>query len=307
MPYERAKVYFDGSHYVAIPHTSGKKRLKRKLHIESEPEAEIKIQEGKYIADKKVDLKQEFNRIYKENVLEKKRIKKEKCMEGLLPFMDEKEVAQFVDKQFERKQRNLTERRKRMVRKANLHPFNYFCTFTYDSAKLSEEQFKKKLRNCLRNLCNRKGWQYMGVWERSKIGRLHFHGLFDIPDLVGELVLVKDYSTTSHKMQETLQNTYFTERFGRNDFHPLHVQDTQSKNECIRYLLKYIEKTEKRIVYSRGLNTYFISDVTEDDVICTFGVDDRKLVLADNFICWREWEYMGKVSSEVIKQMPKSN
>ena len=303
MPYERAKVYFDGSHYIAIPHTSGKKRLRRKLHIESEPKEEIKIQEGKDIVDKKVDLKQEFNRIYKENVLEKKLIKKEKCMEGLLPFMDEKDVTQFVNAQFERKQRNLIERRKRMVRKANLHTFNYFCTFTYDSAKLSEEQFKTKLRN----LCSRKGWQYMGVWERSKTGRLHFHGLFNIPEHVGMMVYVKDYSTTSHKMQETMQNTYFSDRFGRNDFHPLHIADTRSKSECIRYLLKYIEKTEDRIVYSKGLSTYFISDVTEEDVLCTCGMDERKLLLFDNFICWREWEYMGKVSPEVIKQMPKSN
>lgn len=305
MPYERAKVYFDGSHYIAIPHTSGMRKIKRKVNIGTHNETNVK--ESEVTTDNKVDLKQEFNRIYKENVLEKKRIKKEKCIEGLLPLMDEKEVTQFVDEQFERKQRNLIERRKRMVRKANLHTFNYFCTFTYDSAKLSEEQFKTKLRNCLRNLCSRKGWQYMGVWERSQTGRLHFHGLFDIPQHIGMMVTVKDYSTTSHKMQETLQNTYFSERFGRNDFHQLDTQDIRSKNECIRYLLKYIKKTEERIAYSHGLSTYFVSDITEEDVLCTCGVDDRKLVLADNFICWREWEYIGKVSQEVIKQMPKCN
>ena len=33
MPYSKAKVYFDGSHYIAIQHTPRKKRLKKGVKI----------------------------------------------------------------------------------------------------------------------------------------------------------------------------------------------------------------------------------------------------------------------------------
>lgn len=32
-------------------------------------------------------------------------------------------------------------------------------------------------------MCHRKGWKYVGVWERSpEKQRLHFHGIFYIPE-----------------------------------------------------------------------------------------------------------------------------
>ncbi len=72
-------------------------------------------------------------------------------------------------------------------------------------------------------------------------------------------------------------------------------------------LVKYIEKTGEKIVYSRGLPQFFISDVMEEDVVCPFGVEDQKLLLYDDFGCWDEGEYKGKVSKEAIANMPKSN
>ena len=55
-----------------------------------------------------------------------------------------------------------------------------------------------------------------------------------------------------------------------------------------------------------GINDYS-EYATEKASICTFGVDDRKLLLFDNFRCWDEGCYMGRVSKEVIAQMRKSN
>ena len=41
----------------------------------------------------------------------------------------------------------------------------------------------KSLKNCLKHLSNRKGWKYIGVFERSpEKKRLHFHGIFHIPE-----------------------------------------------------------------------------------------------------------------------------
>lgn len=116
---------------------------------------------------------------------------------------------------------------------------------------------------------------------------------------------VKDYSFGAHARQTTMQNTYFNERFGRSDFEIIHEQ--MRKSEAIAYILKYIEKTGEKVVFSKGLPQYFISDIMEDDVVCRIGVDDRKLLLFDNFGCWDEGCYMGQVSKSVIEQMRKVN
>ena len=71
--------------------------------------------------------------------------------------------------------------------------------------------------------------------------------------------------------------------------------------------MKYIEKSGERIGYSKNTPTYFVSDILDDDVVCTIGQEDRKLLLFDNFICFDEGVYVGEVSPEVIKQMPKKH
>lgn len=120
-----------------------------------------------------------------------------------------------------------------------------------------------------------------------------------------EIVETKDYSTKGHRMQTTHQNTYFLERYGRNDFQalgsPMEVQHS------LGYLMKYIEKSGERLIYGGDLPTYFVSDVMDEDVICPYGIDDRKAILADNFTCISDGEVMGTVSPEVIAKMPKTN
>lgn len=157
-------------------------------------------------------------------------------------------------------------------------------------------------------MVSRKGWKYIGVWERSpEKQRLHFHGIFYIPPnaMIGELVEVKDYSTKSHHMQTTFQNTHFQKYFGRNDFKELCRREDIMQS--VRYLLKYIEKSNERLVYGGKLPTYFVSDILDDDIICLYGVDDRKAILFDNFTCIDEGCIVGQASEEVIKQMPKCN
>ena len=171
--------------------------------------------------------------------------------------------------------------------------------------ELNEEEFRKKLSNSFKKLSYRKGWKYIGVWERSPTNkRLHFHGIFYTPTMIGELIEKRDYSTKNHRMQTTFQNTYFLERFGRNDFEEINQQNL---SQSISYITKYIEKSGERIIYSKNLPTYFISDILDDDIVCTIGIEDRKLLLFDNFKCWDEGVLIGVVSPEVIAQMKKSN
>ena len=75
-----------------------------------------------------------------------------------------------------------------------------------------------------------------------------------------------------------------------------------------RYLMKYLEKSGERVVYSKGTPTYFISDILDEDVACS--MDEKKgikLILFDDFQCLDEGCYMGKVSPEVIAKMRKAN
>ncbi len=359
MHYAEAKVYFDGSHYIAIPHTTRPKK-KRKIEYEEEitvienatnkgledntsnplivaenismfdvetttedkeettsESIEIKPTENNEVlstesikVERKLTKREFFEELYRKYIDKPRRERKRLITNEMLPyFTEQKYCVEYVEKNFERKLRNLIVRRVRMCRKANLANFNYFCTFTYDNTKHTEETFKKKLKTCFRHMCERKHWKYMGVWERApKTQRLHFHGLFNIPQgtIKGEFIKVRDYDTSSHRMQESIQSTYFNERFGRSDFKPIDENEKRLGN-ALAYLMKYIEKTGEKIVYSKNLPQYFISDIIEDDIVCTIGQEDRKLLLFDNFLCLDEGEVIGPVSPEVIERMRKCN
>ena len=120
----------------------------------------------------------------------------------------------------------------------------------------------------------------------------------------GELVEVSDYSFSSKKRQTTVQNTYFNTYFGRSDFEEI---DEHLTAQALQYMLKYIEKTGERIVYSRGLYQYFISDILDDDIVCVTGTNENKFILFDDFSCFDEGVYIGQNSPEVRAQMKKSN
>ena len=293
MAHEKAKVYYDGGHYIAIPHTESpttKKSGGKRYSYRTEEMKQIVETELKGIRSKK-----------------KQESKATELVEALKTnFESEEKAAEFVTAEMERINRNYIVRLTRLKRKVNLGNWNYFCTFTYDDKKHTEDSFKEKLKNCFKKMSYRKGWIYIGVWERSKTNRLHFHGLFNIPEnaMVGDLTEHRDYSTKAHKMQTTMQNTYFNERFGRSDFKPI---DKSGLDDAKAYLMKYIEKTGERIVYSKNTFSYFYSDILDDDVVCTIGQEDRKLLLFDDFSCFDEGVYIGEVSRETINQMRKTN
>lgn len=301
MPYIETKVYFDGSHYIAIPHTEKPNNRNAK--------SKVNVSETNLTEAQSNDKKELFNKLYKEHSNGSRKERKEKITEELEPhFNDKSECEYFVQENMERKRRNLIYRRVRMFRKANLADFNYFCTFTYDDNLHDEQSFRKSLSKTFHNFASRKSWKYIGVWERSPLKlRLHFHGLFHIPEntLPGEFTERNDYSFNEHKRKTTVENSYFKERFGRNDF--VCTSNTQFLGEALAYLMKYIEKSGEKIVYSRNLPQYFISDIMDEDIADRIGVDDRKLLLFDDFSCWDNGEYVGIVSEETIRKLRKVN
>ena len=329
MSYQDTKVYYDGSHYIAIPKRPAPRHHGKRLEEDSveviedvrdepaadeEPKADTPAEPPsekpkKPAVKRRATRRELFNELYQKLINEPGRSRRGKLIQGLRPyFRSEEEAIEYVDKQLERKRRNLIVRRMRFSRKVNLHKFNYFCTFTYDGSLHTEETFRKRLSVCFNRFCSRKGWKYAGVWERSpKTGRLHFHGIFYIPEgtMPGILYEKEDYNFNTHRRQVTIQNTYFNERFGRCDIEP--IRDRTEMGAAMAYIMKYIEKSGEKIVYSRGLPQYFKSDILDDDVVCPIGMEDQKLLLFDNFSCFEDGVYIGEVSPEVIKQMKKAN
>ena len=106
--------------------------------------------------------------------------------------------------------------------------------------------------------------------------------------MVGELTETRDYSTKDYRMQTAHQNTYFLERYGRNDFQPL--GSPMEIQHSLGYLMKYIEKSGERLIYGGKPPTYFVSDIMDEDILCPCGIDDRKAVLADDFTCIKNGE-----------------
>lgn len=289
----KAKIYYDGSNWIAISHTE---RPYRRRRPRDRP--------------KKSEELQKFERRFtKVNGGRAKR--KAKLLQEYAPmFKDEDEAVNFVEQHFDRLSRNRWERYKRMIRRGYNYRWNYFCTFTYDSEKHTEETFRKKLMNTLYHLSNRRNWRYIGAWERGELNeRLHFHALAYIPEgqMPGELEEHEDYSTKRRRREKSIQNSFFNERFGRSDFSA--VNNIYEIGDSIKYMLKYISKNDEKVVYSRGLKTYFVSDILDEDIICPMGDEEHgfKYILSENFTCIRDGEIMGKVSPDVIEQMPRAN
>lgn len=294
MLYQKSKVYYDGSHYIAIP----QENFKRK---------QFNRKRSKTTTTTIVDqTKQKFETAYAESQSLPKRERKKYIAEKMRSeFSTTEQAIDYIEQNIERKKNNLAKRRVRLWRKIYLQEWNYFVTFTYDSQKHTEETFKAKLRNTLKHLISRKDWKYIGVWERSPDKqRLHFHGIFSIPQMIGTLEQVNDYSTKSHRKQITYQNTHFLKYFGRNDFKEISAIEIP---QAVRYLLKYIEKSGEKLVYGGDLPTYLVSDILDEDIVCPIGIEDKKALLFDDFTCVDDGLLMGKVSADIIKQMPKAN
>ena len=146
-------------------------------------------------------------------------------------------------------------RKSRLWRKINQQQFNFFVTFTFDDKLHDEESFRKTLSRCLQHFSSRKGWLYIGVWERApETKRLHFHGIFYIPEgtLPGKNEEVRDFDTRARKMRTTYQNDFFGKKFGRNDFKP--IDHASEVPQAIRYLTKYLEKTGRNRLFERTVS-----------------------------------------------------
>jgi len=261
------KIYSDGGHYIATPKNQVKHPDRRKHAI--------------------TELQEMFDSLYTYTITENyNKVQTDNFLRDNLchMFEDGQALDDFITAEKKRKLHNLHARKKRFRRKAFLNRWNFFITITYSDNKMTEDEFRKKLRRCLCNLHTRHGWRYMGVFERApETKRLHFHALLYVPngEMLGEITEKKDYSTKKHKMQITHENTFFAERYGRNDFAAIKPKQLE---QAASYCLKYMEKTGERLTYSRGVPAEIEREIQKDDIICKMRDFVTKYILFDDAI-----------------------
>lgn len=161
MPYGEAKIYHDGSHFIAIPYVPNLRRRRPKLPEEqitvvdenadnetidglseiNEPANNISEEGEKSVIEsvengdetkskfeRKLTRKELFEELYNETRDKKRSERKKIITEKMLPyFRDKQATVEFVNAQFERKLRNIICRRVRLMRKVNLQTFNFFA------------------------------------------------------------------------------------------------------------------------------------------------------------------------------------
>ena len=197
----------------------------------------------------------------------------------------------------------------RCKRRVALHGLDWFYTFTYDDKKMTEEEFSKKLLNTLRHFASRKGWKYMGAWERGETGRLHFHALLNIPEgtMSGEVEKRREYDPVRKKMVTYNINTFFEKTFGRNTFDKLSSL-AMRYSRTAEYIVKYLEKDGGRLICSRGLDTFIETQIDEEDIITALHpdepYDDRKYILFDDFKVWdRNGKCLGAFNRSLLPRL----
>ena len=266
------KIYNDGGHYIAT--RCYRSQMRAAPHKTQRDAIDI-LFDGLYKTAMQEDLRKDALTAYIKAGLEKL-------------FAEYTDLDGYIADKLEKARRNLYARKKRFRRKGYLNKWNYFVTLTYDDGKQSEDTFRKRLRVCLSHLHTRRGWRYMGVFERApETGRLHFHGVFYVPEgeMIGTIEEKSDYSTAQGRMQTRHENDFFVDRFGRNDFEELNEMELRH-GQTLNYVLKYISKTGERIVYSRGIPTEIYREVEDDEIVTEMQSYGTKYILWDNVITW---------------------
>lgn len=296
------KIRYDGNHYLAQPYNNITNGLfndeeilindcvitdnKRDLFVSEwyNENSSIKKKKNKKKNKRIEKLNTEFKRLFyiaKETMNKEKQIIKfiYDAISSDMEFVEEYSIRldtediilmKYIKEFVVREKENLKSRKQLFRRKALNNDWNYFVTFTYDNSKHDEESFLKTLKKKLQNLHTNYGWLYMGCFERSKSGRLHFHGLLYVPEgkMRGSIRKEEYYDITSYKKGISFINEEFEDKIGRNDFKEITTNDLTFKN-ALEYILKYIGKSDNKIVYSRGIRDDFYTLINFDDnVIC---------------------------------------
>ena len=116
MPYKASKIYYDGSHYIAVPKENFPSRKGRSNQSSTQIDS----------------VKAKFEAAYAESQALPKRERRKYVTEKLQDeFTDDKQAEEYVKRQTERKRNNACKRYTRLWRKVYLQgKWDYFVTVT---------------------------------------------------------------------------------------------------------------------------------------------------------------------------------
>ena len=190
--------------------------------------------------------------------------------ELLLRFSDDF-IKYALEYYFNKVSESFNARKKRFLQKAycNLSIWNYFVTFTYDSALFkNEDEFQEYLKKYIRRLASRNNVKYMGAFEKSpKKGRCHFHAIMSLPEAYVEKLDIQEesyYDKTSGEVKTAFISQTLKSNIGRCDFKFFYPEDDEFVR-MLAYICKYISKQDGRIIYSRGLRDEIIGKIDNFD------------------------------------------
>ena len=108
-------------------------------------------------------------------------------------------------------------------------------------------------------------------------------------------------------MRTTIQNTHLNKRFGRSDFEKITYRDVLQSS--LAYMKKYITKQGGKLIVSKNVPTYYITDIMEEDIACKYNdkEEDTRVVLFDNSKCFNEGVYVGELCAETKEKLKKAN
>lgn len=282
------KLYYDGEHFVAsLP---GENKAIREQYERTKWDD---LFDGLYMllktSDEYKDRFDETNKSYEEKLVIRSDLESELIRQfyEVYDYDDAREKEPcpvFIGRKLWNMTSAYNERRKRFHRKKDQVRWTAWWTITYSDENFADEQtFRRVLLNKFRNLCYRKKWLIMGVFEHGEDnGRLHFHGFFYIPQgqEIGELVDRQHYSKKRGCLEKYKENTEFARLFGANQYVNLEYSTDAGVNAYAEYtskMLGYMEKGEK-VYYSRHIPTEFTVMLSEKDMLTWFSITCKRQI-----------------------------
>lgn len=193
----------------------------------------------------------------------------EKCFDN---YFSEQDIDDYIAGREKSRINSLYAKRRRIGRKVffNKDKFNFFVTVTRDDKLYcSEVLWQKDLLRYFSNLADKKGVRVLGRFERgNKDDRLHFHAFMCVPEgsLRRGFTTVNRFSDVDQRWRTVQESVDFRMRFGMNEFDDLTKKSADDFKRCLNYILKYINKQDEKIYYSRYLPSSCLSFVDIADV-----------------------------------------
>ena len=291
--YKKSKIYTDSSHWLVIVPRPNKRAFKPKVEKEYNVLADGRyvladMTDGSVEVVRKTCLTDEFDTAFNASRGLPSDIAFGAMRDAVRPFFHHDDDAEaYVNVKLANKRRAQEARSTRFKRKAHLNRFDFYCTFTYDDKKCTFEQFDRELRVFFNNKACRNGWRVMFVPEWGKKSeRYHIHALIHVEDptsIPGDWKIERRYSEKKRRMVECLDNTYFRDRWGMNDWQCLAEMSPMERKNAVGYIIKYLTKTDARAFYSRGIPTFLQADIKAKDVIQYIYRKDCTGILFDDF------------------------